>query len=121
MINRATCSGQGSLKASSDARAKLRLYCKDIDRWAESWAGFPDLDVPVGERIVAEFTPFLLAVIAERRTKKTGLFSGISGCHLALSADQELIEPPTHRVVNRVFLFITRMAPQGPTRLIDVF
>ena len=51
----------------------------------------------------------------------SGLFSGISGCHLALSADQELIEPPTHRVVNRVFLFITRMAPQGPTRLIDVF
>ena len=27
--------------------------------------------MPVGERIVAEFTPFLLAVIAERRTKKT--------------------------------------------------
>jgi len=25
----------------------------------------------VGERIVAEFTPFLLALIAERRTKKT--------------------------------------------------
>ena len=70
-LKRATSSGQGSLKASSDARAKLRLYCKDIDRWAESWAGFPDLDVPVGERIVAEFTPFLLALIAERRTKKT--------------------------------------------------
>ncbi len=56
---------------SSDDRAKLKVYCKDIDRWVESWAGFPDLDVPVGERIVAEFTPFLLAVIAERRTKKT--------------------------------------------------
>ena len=36
-------------------------------------AGFPNLDVPVGERIVAEFTPFLLTLIAERRTKKTGL------------------------------------------------
>ena len=70
-LKRATSSGQGSLKASSDALATLKTYCKDIDRWAESWAGFPDLDVPVGERIVAEFTPFLLAVIAERRTKKT--------------------------------------------------
>jgi len=70
-LKRATSSGQDSLKASSDARAKLKVYCKDIDRWAESWAGFPDLDVPVGERIVAEFTPFLLALIAERRTKKT--------------------------------------------------
>ena len=56
---------------SSDATAKLKVYCKDIDRWAERWAGFPDLDVPVGERIVAEFTPFLLALIDERRTKKT--------------------------------------------------
>ena len=27
--------------------------------------------MPVGERIVAEFTPFLLALIDERRTKKT--------------------------------------------------
>ncbi len=70
-LKRATSSGQGSLKASSDALATLKTYCKDIDRWAESWAGFPDLDVPVGERIVAEFTPFLLAVIAERRAKKT--------------------------------------------------
>ena len=71
MAKRATSSGQGSLKASSDALATLKTYCKDIDRWAESWAGFPDLDVPVGERIVAEFTPFLLALISERRTKKT--------------------------------------------------
>ena len=77
-LKRATSSGQGSLKASSDARAKLRVYCKDtghaagnVDRWPQSWAGFPDLDVPVGERIVAEFTPFLLALIAEQRTKKT--------------------------------------------------
>ena len=49
------------------------------------------------------------------------LFSGISGCHLALGAGQELIEPPTHRVVDRMFLFITRMAPQGPARFVDVF
>ena len=71
MAKRTTSSEQGSPQVSSDDRAKLRVYCKDIDRWAESWAGFPDLDVPVGERIVAEFTPFLLALIDERRTKKT--------------------------------------------------
>ena len=71
MTKRAISSGQGSLKASSDTLATLKTYCKDIDRWPESWAGFPDLDVPVGERIVAEFTPFLLALISERRTKKT--------------------------------------------------
>ena len=71
MTKHTTSSGQGSPQASSDDRAKLKAYCKDIDRWAESWAGFPDLDVPVGERIVAEFTPFLLALISERRTKKT--------------------------------------------------
>ena len=56
---------------ASDATAKLEAYCKDIDRWPESWAGFPDLDMPVGERIAAEMKPFLLALIAEHRTKKT--------------------------------------------------
>ena len=71
MTKRETSSEQGSLKASSDALATLKTYCKEINRWAESWAGFPDLDVPVGERIVAEFTPFLLALIDERRAKKT--------------------------------------------------
>ena len=71
MIKRAASSGQGSPRASSDALATLKTYCRDIDRWPQSWAGFPDLDVPVGERIVAEFTPFLLALISERRTKKT--------------------------------------------------
>ena len=34
----------------------------DLDRWAESWAGFPKLDVPVGEKIVEEFKPFLQAL-----------------------------------------------------------
>ena len=71
MIKRAASSGQGSPRASSDALATLKTYCRDIDSWPQSWAGFPDLDVPVGERIVAEFTPFLLALISERRTKKT--------------------------------------------------
>ncbi|EQD45480.1 hypothetical protein B1A_14806, partial [mine drainage metagenome] len=56
---------------SAGAAARLSLYCKDIDRWPRSWAVFPDLDVPVGERIAAEMKPFLLTLIAERRTKKT--------------------------------------------------
>ena len=71
MVKRAASSIQGSPRASSEALATLKTYCKDIERWPESWAGFPNLDVPVGERIVAEFTPFLLTLIAERRTKKT--------------------------------------------------
>jgi len=70
---------------SAGAVARLSLYCKDtghrpcglqcaagnVNRWPESWAAFPNVDVPVGERIVAEFTPFLLTLIAEQRTKKT--------------------------------------------------
>ena len=56
---------------SASAVARLSLYCKDINRWPESWARFPNLDVLIGERIVAEFTPFLLTLIAEQRTKKT--------------------------------------------------
>lgn len=67
-----------SPQTSTGAVARPSRYCKDsghaagyVDHWPESWAAFPDLDVPVGARIVAEFTPFLLAVIAEQRTKKT--------------------------------------------------
>ena len=78
MAKRTTSSGQGSLKASSDATATLKAYCRDtghaagnVDRWPESWAGFPDLDMPVGERIAAEIKLFLLALIAEHRTTKT--------------------------------------------------
>ena len=51
--------------------ASLTAYCKDIDRWPRSWAGFPELDVPVGERLVAEMKPFLTSLIAAGRTKKT--------------------------------------------------
>ena len=53
------------------AGARLVAYCKDLDRWPESWAGFPELDVPVGERILEEFQPFLLALIEKGLTKKT--------------------------------------------------
>ena len=41
MTKRATSSEQDSLKASSDALAKLKTYCKDIDRWPESLSGLP--------------------------------------------------------------------------------
>jgi hypothetical protein len=60
-----------SSRAASAANATLAAYCKDLDRWPQRWAGFPALDVPVGERLVAEFRPFLLALIQENRTKKT--------------------------------------------------
>lgn len=71
MTKRATSSGQDASQGLLDATAKLAAYCKDVDRWPESWAFFPDLDGPVGERIVAEMKPFLLTLIAKHRTKKT--------------------------------------------------
>lgn len=49
----------------------LGAYCKDIDRWPQSWAGFPELDVSVGERMVAEMKPFLASLIVAGRAKKT--------------------------------------------------
>ncbi|MHB8408307.1 MAG: hypothetical protein ACYDHY_09515 [Acidiferrobacterales bacterium] len=55
----------------SDPPAILEAYCKDIDRWPQGWAGFPELDVPVGQRIVEEFKPFLLALIDQGRAQKT--------------------------------------------------
>lgn len=70
-LQRATSSEQGSLKASAEALATLKTYYKEVDRWPERWADFPNLDVPVGERIVAEMKSFLLTLISERRTKKT--------------------------------------------------
>jgi hypothetical protein len=59
------------MPARTAAAATLAAYCKDIDRWPKSWAGFPDLDVPVGERMVAQMKPFLASLIAAGRTKKT--------------------------------------------------
>lgn len=58
-------------RVASTANAKLAAYCKDLDRWPESWAAFPELDVPVGQRIVEEFKPFLSALINSGRSRKT--------------------------------------------------
>ena len=46
-------------------------YCLNLDHWAQSWAGFPKLDVPVGEKIVEEFKPFLQALGDAGYSKKT--------------------------------------------------
>jgi hypothetical protein len=60
-----------SSRAHTRAATRLTAYCKDLDRWPQSWAGFPELDVPVGERIVEEFKPFLLQLIQQDRAGKT--------------------------------------------------
>lgn len=57
--------------APGQTTAMVATYCKDIDRWARSWAGFPELDVPVGERMVAEMKLFLASLIAAERARKT--------------------------------------------------
>ena len=61
----------GRSPAASSLQTRLASYCKDLDRWPQSWAGFPDLDVPVGERILEEFKPFLLSLTEKGLTKKT--------------------------------------------------
>ena len=53
------------------ASEKLRRYCKDIDRWPQRWAVFTDLDIPVGERLAAQFERFLLFLVDANRSKKT--------------------------------------------------
>ncbi|MFQ5544300.1 MAG: hypothetical protein ACE5FY_08130 [Nitrospiria bacterium] len=50
---------------------KFDLYCKDIDEWPLEWAGLPELDIPVGTRLIKEFKPFLLDLIHRDRSKGT--------------------------------------------------
>ncbi len=123
MTKRATFSKQGSLKASSYARAILTTYFRDFDRWTRSWAGFPDLDVPVGGRIVAEFAPFLLTLIGERRTKKTvkryaGYFWALGSeliCHVNIDGKARKI--PTRTLILK-HIDETR-GPCGVTRVMN--
>ena len=49
------------------------------------------------------------------------LFSRINGCDSGLGARQELVKVGAYDVVDDMLLFITRVTPQGPTRLIGMF
>jgi len=48
----------------------LKLWCNDIDKWPQSWAGV-DEDIIVGQKIVVEFKAYLKSLIDKGRTKKT--------------------------------------------------
>ena len=52
------------------AVADLATYCPDLSTWPTSWCG-EARDVIVGEQIVAVFTPFLLALLAQGLSRKT--------------------------------------------------
>lgn len=58
-----------SVKADKQ-KFTINDICKDIDDWAESWAG-DDEDIPVGEQIVSQIKLFLNAQISKGRAKST--------------------------------------------------
>ena len=58
------------ITAPKSAHDLLLEYCKKIDEWPESWAG-SNLDIPIGKKLVEEFTPFLLDRIEKGRAKST--------------------------------------------------
>jgi hypothetical protein len=61
----------GPSQAALSPSAVLGVYRIDLDRWASSWAGFPELDIPIGNGIVEEFRSFLLALIEDGSSRKT--------------------------------------------------
>ena len=50
---------------------RLSYYCRDISDWPDRWAGFPDLDVPVGKGLVEEFKTFLISRMERGCSKST--------------------------------------------------
>ena len=52
------------------AAADLATYCPDLSTWPTGWCGV-GRDVITGEQIVAVFTPFLLALLAQGLSRKT--------------------------------------------------
>ena len=63
------------------AHEKLVLYCKDMSEWSSGWAGFPELDVPLGDALVEEFKSFLIDRINKNRAKATiQIYARYLGC-----------------------------------------
>ena len=57
----------GAILAAPD----LATYCPDLATWPASWCG-EERDVIPGEQIVEVFTPFLLDLLAQGLSRKTG-------------------------------------------------
>ena len=49
---------------------RLRQACPDLDEWPRSWHVEP-ADIPIGQQIVQEFTPFLLHLLDQGLAKAT--------------------------------------------------
>lgn len=60
-----------SLLADSKDSAGLFIeYCKDIDKWADSWE-IDEGDIKIGHSIVEQFKPFIISLIEKGLSKKT--------------------------------------------------
>jgi len=49
---------------------RLHQACPDLDDWPLKWR-YEDSDIPVGQRIVEAFTPFLLYLLDQRLARST--------------------------------------------------
>jgi hypothetical protein len=54
----------------SDGAAALDRYVPDLANWPNSWS-IEEADIPIGQRIVASFTPFLIDLLSQQLTDKT--------------------------------------------------
>lgn len=59
-------------KSTKKDKQKITLkdICDDMDRWPDSWAGDSE-DIPVGQKILFQFRPFLQSQIGKGRAKST--------------------------------------------------
>ena len=56
--------------STAAAPLDLSAYCRDLDEWPRSWMGF-EKDLPLGERMVAYFRPFLEHLVRLELSSKT--------------------------------------------------
>lgn len=62
--------GMPSIITAVDPAAALAALCPDLDQWPQRWR-CDDSDLPCSHQLVALFTPFLLALIAQGLARKT--------------------------------------------------
>ncbi len=57
-------------KDNRDCIGLFLEYCKDIDKWSDSWEIDED-DIKIGHDIVEQFKPFIINLIVKNLSKKT--------------------------------------------------
>lgn len=55
---------------SKDSSNLFLEYCKDIDKWSDSWE-IDEGDIKLGHDIVEQFKPFIISLIEKGLSKKT--------------------------------------------------